>query len=131
MNLTAEQRARLAYPGDPDLTFDLSGMLITGVIAEGRELLIHATGGVGFWYDDEGRVEFGPGAGTVEDIDFRAGYDDTMPDEIFDGIRERLYSWRDNATPVRVCACPDRIMVVIAAPDDWLPLAMTPPDEEP
>lgn len=125
---TDQQRASLSWPGDPDLILDLDDVRITAVVTdEHRELMIVGSGGTGYWYENNERVEFGPGQGTVTDFTFRTEYRPSMPDDTFNMIRDTLCRWRDAQTPVRLSSHPDRLFVISTA-EGWLPLARTPPE---
>ena len=129
MALPPHIRADIAHPGDPDLTLDLDNLLLTAVVAVDHELLLRcsgARGARGFWIDDDGRSEFGPGEGTVDDLQFRAGYGSQMTDDGFERLLAKLHRWRDNGVPLRMCVAPERLMLLIADNDAGAPLARCP-----
>lgn len=127
-NLTAEEAALLAVPGDPDLTFDVAGMTLTGVVYEEQTLVLYARGGYGFWIDTDGeRCQFrlGDPVSEVETMSFTVDYD-AEDSGWFTPAYRLLCRWRDDAVPVRMCAAPGRVSVLIGGGGDtFLPIALT------
>lgn len=110
-----EQRKRLALPGDADLDFDVSGLVVTAVVPTAeQELLVRLAGG---------RGRFGGDPDPVSNVssDVRAYFFGT-PAEMFAAFVTRLQRWRDTRAPIRMCAAPDRLMVLIDNEGHFLPI---------
>jgi hypothetical protein len=125
----AEARARLTFPGDPDIDLDVDNITLTAVVRIDHEFLVRAVGGFGWWHTASGAVaRFEPGdpESSVTEVNLRVGLPDMSPAGL-DRYEERLCRWRDGAVPLRLISAPTRMASLIADRDDWLPLPRTPP----
>lgn len=116
-----EGMASLAKPGDPDLDLDVDGITITSVVRMGHEIWVRATGGFGFWGGSD-PWSAPPGSHRAEDTEMQlvAGYPHS-PEVMIGLVVAVLEQWRDQATPLRLCAATDRLMTLIEHPNLWLP----------
>lgn len=119
-------RSAVAFPGDPDLDFDIDRLTLTAVISDTttHEILVRGTGGHGTMTD----------TATGKTITFTPDDPDTHLDEttfaarfphadttMFNRYVAVLEQWRDAATPLHVCAAPGRQTTLIENTDNWLP----------
>jgi hypothetical protein len=109
----------VAQPGDPDLDCDVSGLTVTAVVAQGREILARLTGGHGRWTDRDTGEQV---SGVVQVVtELQANFAGDMPEDLFAALIVRLERWRDRAVPLRMCAAPGRVSLLVADGGDFLP----------
>lgn len=127
--LTEEQAAKVALPGDPDIDIDLDGLTLVSVVRDGGEIIVRLTGGYGFWINaDGGHDWFRLGTDArVDDVDINIDFGRDRLD-LVDWIYSKLCGWRDTGYPLRMCCAPGKASALIGAgADDWVMLPRTPP----
>lgn len=122
-----EERADVAWPGDPDLTYDVAGITITAAVAAGHEIWIHGTGGVGWWRGADGSRVHLP---RVDDIDIRLACSDPT-DESFRWMVDRFTNWRDRGTGLRITMADGRLGRVGESETEWAAFPTDPAPEWP
>jgi hypothetical protein len=115
--------AALALPGRGDLTLDCDSTTLDSVVRLGDELLLRFTGGFGTFIDRSGRqVAVAPGSsGGHVRVDLVISYD--RPNRHWlDRSVGLLEQWCATATPLRVCAAPRRLAMIIEHRTRWIPV---------
>lgn len=120
-------KSALAMPGDPDLDADVDGLTVTSVVAvtETREVLVRLADGYGRFVDSTNgdMRHFPPGDPTARvsggDISLRLP---GMPDKVWAAYVGQLEAWRQKATPLRMCAAPGRVTLLIEDRSTFLPM---------
>lgn len=123
----------LAMPGDRDLDADVDCLTVTrvNVDANTRSLAVGLVDGFGRFVDTTGTVQqFPPGdpQGRVSTASVTAWLPD-MPQPNWDEYVTVLRRWREMRTPVRLCAAPGRITVLIEDRNVFLLFPRTPSPE--
>lgn len=114
---------RVAKPGDPDLDLDVDGLTVTAVVSTDREVLIRMVGGYG-WFRKVTGGWFtclpGDGGGVTE---AQVGvWLPEMPGDRFSDYVGQLERWRDGRVPLRMCAAPGKVSMLIADRHEFLML---------
>ncbi|MEU7802740.1 hypothetical protein AB0B10_26110 [Micromonospora arborensis] len=127
--------SRLAMPGDPDLDADVDGLTITDlhIDASARKLLIHLADGFGRFVDSaSGNMQHFPaGLQTARVTHAEVGaWLPAMPDSTWTDFVTQLQTWRDQATPLRMCSAPGRVTLLIEVRQTFLPFPRRPEPTE-
>ena len=122
MSGTQQHAGRLARAGDDDLDVDVDGVTLTGVVRAGHEVWVRGHGGFGHFEGSDELWQREPGDDDAEltDLEIVVGLP-TATDAQFDSLCEILERWRDEQTPLRLCAAPGRFSTLIEDTRRWVP----------
>lgn len=123
----------VAFPGDDDLTFDISGLHISSWSECDGSFVIRLSDGLGWWDDGDGPTDID----HVDDAEILAtiATDLTVEDasrsvRTIDWLRDAFTRWGD--ADLRMTAAPGRLARLAASDADWVCLPYQPyPDGGP
>lgn len=114
---------KIAKPGDTDLDIDVDGITITAVVRDGADFIVRTVDGFGWWRHENGETFVAPPgdpAASVTELTMSFGWRTCAP--FMDGYQSQLETWRDTAVPLRFCAAPGRMSLLMEDEQKWLPL---------
>jgi hypothetical protein len=119
--VSAVDLGRLAKPMDHDLVVDFIGLQVASVALHDTSFLISLTGGRGWRIrSDMARQDFKDASVTttfdLADVDVPG----LTCSELVDRYLQQLNWWAEGKTPLRLCAAPGKLTLLLSDPLTWL-----------